>query len=281
MSYYGAKAMPAAPPGMLGALMGGTAPSVTPGAAPPGAAPGAVTAGAALFGAALGAAPGTAPPGAAPGAAPGSLNITGDQMLYLMNMMSGGKGPPSRRAHSGRGGSRAGSSTQTGSGGGGATRRHRRSTSDTFSPAWTCMGDISPDDKVTSLKCLQPLVGDLRLRQEWELDCALWRSTGKGPFDPLLSRSKPEHNEELRIEYLRFGSPLHYHMVDELINDTLVLCGPVSPPVVAQLADCRHEDRDAQKLVYANLEIVLSECTTGSTKWHLGSDPQGAATSNE
>ncbi len=70
-------------------------------------------------------------------------------------------------------------------------------------------------------------------------------------------------------------------MVDELINDTLVLCGLVSPPVVAQLADCRHEDRDAQKLVYANLEIVLNECTTGSTKWHLGSDPQGAATSNE
>ncbi len=173
MSYYGAKVLPPVPPGMLGALMGGTAPSVTPGAAPPGAAtgaaPGAVTAGAALFGAALGAAPGTAPPGAAPGAAPGSLNITGDQMLYLMNMMSGGKAPPSRRTHSGnpRGGSRAGSSTQTGSGGGGATRRHRRSTSDTFSPAWTCMGDISPDDKVTSLKCLQPLVGDLRLRQEW------------------------------------------------------------------------------------------------------------------
>ncbi len=192
----------------------------------------------------------------------------------MMSHMSRGAASPRPKAGAKRG---AGSGSSSQGGTAATTRRYRKSTSDVFSPAWQSMGDICPDDKVNSLQYLNPMVGELQYRGEWELDSVIWLATQRSPFDPLLDRIKQVHNEKLKIEYAKCGSKLHHHTFDDCLTEVLVQVGLLSELVAATLCDVDVDGVVKQKLTFGDFQITLKPCATGDKKWHLGVDPMGTA----
>ncbi len=233
----------------------------------PGAAPAGVPGAAA---AALGLTPptGSTTPQAAVLGPGGSINLSGEQVLSMMAAMAANTATitPKGKAKA----KSAGGQTDSGN----ASRQYRKSSSRIFSAARKKQGDVSPDDKISIIHICNPLVGDLKHRQEWELDSVIWLVTGRTPFDGFFSRDKDEHNEFMRQEYAKFGSLLHKMTFDQALTEVLIRVGLLAAPSAAILADVEVEGEQRQQLSLGGTDVVLKSLGE-EKKWHLGVDPMG------